>query len=52
MQQGTLHFISGRLAAGKTTLARQLAADHRAVLISEDLWLSSCLTGSHLSRII
>jgi signal transduction histidine kinase len=45
MQQGTLHFISGRLAAGKTTLARQLAADHRAVLISEDLWLSKLSDG-------
>jgi tRNA A37 threonylcarbamoyladenosine biosynthesis protein TsaE len=29
MQQGTLHFISGRLPAGKTTLARELAADYR-----------------------
>jgi hypothetical protein len=28
MQPGTLHFIAGRLAAGKTTLARKLAAEH------------------------
>jgi predicted kinase len=45
MQQGTLHFISGRLAAGKTTLARQLAVDHHAVLISEDVWLSKLSDG-------
>ena len=43
--QGTLHFISGRLAAGKTTLARQLAVDHHAVLISEDVWLSKLSDG-------
>jgi hypothetical protein len=29
--QGTLHFISGRLSAGKTTIALQLAVDHHAV---------------------
>jgi predicted kinase len=45
MQQGTLHFISGRLAAGKTTHARQLADDHHAVLISEDVWLSKLSDG-------
>jgi predicted kinase len=45
MQRGTLHFISGRLAAGKTTLARELAEEHRAVLISEDEWLSRLSDG-------
>src|SRR3984885_8976606 len=45
MRQGTLHFISGRLAAGKTTLARELAAEYRAVLISEDAWLSKLSDG-------
>jgi predicted kinase len=45
VQQGTLHFISGRLAAGKTTLARELAADDHAVLISEDGWLSKLSDG-------
>jgi hypothetical protein len=45
MQKGTLHFISGRLAAGKTTLARELAAEYRAVLISEDVWLSKLSEG-------
>jgi predicted kinase len=45
MQEGTLHFISGRLAAGKTTLARELAAEYHAVLISEDVWLSKLSDG-------
>jgi predicted kinase len=45
MPKGTLHFISGRLAAGKTTLARQLAAEYHAVLISEDVWLSKLSDG-------
>ncbi len=35
----TLHFLCGKLAAGKTTLSHQLAGRHRAVLISEDIWL-------------
>ena len=37
---GTLHFVCGRLAAGKTTLARQIAAREQAVLFCEDVWLS------------
>lgn len=45
MQPGTLHFISGRLAAGKTTLARKLATDYHAVLVSEDVWLSKLSEG-------
>lgn len=35
----TLHFMCGKMAAGKSTLARRLAAQHGAVLICEDLWL-------------
>lgn len=35
----TLHFTCGKMAAGKTTLARRLADEHRAVLVSWDLWL-------------
>jgi predicted kinase len=42
---GTLHFICGRLASGKTTLARQIAVDGPAVLICEDLWLSKMSDG-------
>ena len=45
MPQAILHFISGRLAAGKTTLARKLAVEHQAVLISEDVWLSKLSDG-------
>ena len=45
MQPGTLHFISGRLAAGKTTLARRLVAEYRAVLFCEDVWLSKLADG-------
>jgi predicted kinase len=35
----TLHFIYGKPAAGKTTLARKLAAEHGAALFIEDEWL-------------
>lgn len=36
----TLHFLSGRAGAGKTTLARQLALTERAALFCEDEWIS------------
>lgn len=36
----SLHLFCGKMAAGKSTLARELAARHSAVLISEDEWLS------------
>ncbi len=42
---GTLHFIAGRLASGKTTLARELVQRHRAVLFCEDVWLSKLSDG-------
>ena len=35
----TLHFVSGRAGAGKTTLARKIARTTPAVLICEDEWL-------------
>jgi predicted kinase len=35
----TLHFICGKAASGKTTLARRLAAQHEAALFCEDEWL-------------
>lgn len=35
-----LHLFCGRIAAGKSTLARKLARRYNAVLISEDHWLS------------
>jgi predicted kinase len=36
----TLHFICGKAASGKTTLARKLAAQHAAALLCEDEWLT------------
>lgn len=39
MTSATLHFLCGKMAAGKTTLSRRLAAEHQALLICEDLWL-------------
>lgn len=35
----TLHFTCGKMAAGKTTFSRGLAAELPAVLVSWDLWL-------------
>lgn len=37
----TLFLISGKIAAGKSTLAKKLAARPSTVLISEDSWLST-----------
>jgi predicted kinase len=36
----TLHFICGKAASGKTTLARELAERHAAVVFCEDEWLT------------
>jgi predicted kinase len=36
----TLHFICGKAASGKTTLARELTARYAAVLFGEDEWLT------------
>lgn len=44
-QKGTLHLMCGKMAAGKTTLARQLAVEHHAVLISEDDMLGGLYPG-------
>jgi len=40
MTQTTLHLLCGKIASGKSTLARSLAAQHGAMLLSEDNWLS------------
>jgi predicted kinase len=45
VQSGTLHFIAGRIAAGKTTLARKLAAEQGAVFFCEDVWLAKLSDG-------
>lgn len=39
-QPPLLHLVCGKIAAGKSTLTRQLAARPNTVLISEDVWLS------------
>ncbi len=39
-QKPTLHFICGKIASGKTTLAQKIARDTGAVFICEDEWLS------------
>jgi predicted kinase len=36
----TLHFLCGKAGAGKSTIAKNLAKDHDAILICEDVWLS------------
>lgn len=35
-----LHFMCGKVAAGKSTLAHSLSQDPHAVLLSEDRWLA------------
>lgn len=35
-----LHLVCGKIASGKSTLARSLAEAPQSVLISEDVWLS------------
>ncbi|HEY2039613.1 MAG TPA: ATP-binding protein [Edaphobacter sp.] len=42
---GTLYFFCGRLAAGKTTLARKISAAESAVFFCEDTWLSKLSPG-------
>lgn len=42
---GTLIFFCGKMGAGKSTLAAQIARDHGAVLISEDEWLAALFPG-------
>ena len=39
-EQATLHLICGKIAAGKSTLARSLAETPGTILIREDFWLS------------
>ncbi|MDP5252922.1 MULTISPECIES: ATP-binding protein [unclassified Vibrio] len=39
--QGTLFFFCGKMGAGKSTHSKVVAAEKKAVLISEDDWLSA-----------
>jgi predicted kinase len=41
----SLHVLCGKLASGKTTLAKQIAEQSGAVLICEDVWLSKLFPG-------
>jgi predicted kinase len=41
----TLHLLCGKIAAGKSTLAAKLAAEHQAVLLREDHWLATLYAG-------
>ena len=41
----TLHLLCGKIAAGKSTLARRLAARPATLLISEDHWTSILFAG-------
>lgn len=40
MRAPTLHLMCGKIASGKSTLAKSLAEEHRALVLSEDQWLS------------
>ena len=44
-QKATLHVLCGKLASGKTTLARRIAEESGAVLVCEDMWLSRLFPG-------
>lgn len=41
----TLHLVCGKIAVGKSTLCRQLAAAPGTILLSEDDWLSGLYPG-------
>ncbi|MEM7578449.1 MAG: AAA family ATPase [Mastigocoleus sp.] len=39
-QKPTLHFFCGKMASGKSTLAKSLAKEKHTILMAEDIWLS------------
>jgi predicted kinase len=45
MNSPTLHFLCGKMAAGKSTLAAELALAHKAVLLQEDHFLATLFPG-------
>ncbi|WP_448651511.1 AAA family ATPase [Pseudomonas fluorescens] len=45
----TLHLLCGKIASGKSTLAKTLAAEHAAVVLSEDHWLAQLYPAEILS---
>ncbi len=44
-EETTLHFFCGKMAAGKSTLAKKLAEENNAILLVEDEWLSQLFPG-------
>ena len=45
----TLHMLCGKIAAGKSTLAAQLARQPNTVLIAEDYWMTQLYPGEVLT---
>ncbi len=45
----TLHFICGKIASGKTTLAHLIAEQSNGILICEDIWLERMYPGEHFT---
>ena len=45
MHTPKLHLMCGKIASGKSTLAKALAVEHSAILLSEDHWLSKLYPG-------
>lgn len=45
----TLHFLCGKIASGKTTLARAIADACSGVLIGEDVWLDRMYPNEHFT---
>ncbi|QPB82254.1 AAA family ATPase [Pseudoalteromonas rubra] len=45
ISRGTLYYLCGKMGAGKSTLSRQLAQEHQAVVLSEDDWLAAHYPG-------
>ncbi|WP_248730510.1 ATP-binding protein [Pseudomonas sp. MWU13-2517] len=41
----TLHLLCGKIASGKSTLAKTLATQHAAIVLSEDHWLATLYPG-------
>lgn len=45
MSEATLFLLCGKIAAGKSTLARRLTQDKNAVLIAQDDWMAALYPG-------
>lgn len=48
-QPATLYFMCGKMAAGKSTFAKELARTHDAVLLNQDDWLAALYPGEILN---